>query len=450
MNSRLKKKILYAPLFTSMVLVSMTTAQSQETADDLKTKVLELEKKISGMDLLKQELQELKKNLEAKEKTITVKEDKLDSEIKSIRALRKAASVKEGQSDTKWHIAGYADVGFEAVSGDAKDSFLAGKFNPAFHFQFQDWIMFESELEIETSDDGDTEIALEYSQLNFLLHDNATLVVGKFLSPIGQFQERLHPSWINRAVNMPAGFGHGGVQPTSDVGVMLRGGLPVSDFIFTYSLAVGNGPRFGHDEDELELEGFGKDNDGNKSFGGRLALVHKSSLEFGFSYLNADLNAEEEVHADGDIEPAKQADYRLWGVDLAYKKGPWDIRSEYLNSKSTPAAGDAGHVEEVVEAGHGGLEPVTWETWYGQVAYRLSGLSDNPTLGKFEPVVRYGEFRVKVDDVLAAASEKRWNVGLNYWAAPTIVIKTGIERRNYMLASRPDETRYQVQMAYGF
>lgn len=300
--------------------------------------------------------------------------------------------------------------------------------------------MFESELEIETSDDGDTEIAVEYSQLNFLLHDNATLVVGKFLSPIGQFQERLHPSWINRAVNMPAGFGHGGVQPTSDVGIMLRGGLPVSDFTFTYALAVGNGPRFGHDEDELELEGFGKDNDGNKSFGGRLAVVHKSSLEVGFSYLNADLNAEEEVHEDGDIEPARQADYRLWGADLAYKKGSWDIRGEYLNSKSTP--------DEVTIPN--GAEPVTWETWYGQVAYRLSGLSDNPTLGKFEPVVRYGEFRVKADDVLAAASEKRWNVGLNYWAKPTIVIKTGIERRNFMLASRPDETRYQVQMAYGF
>ncbi|WP_339864781.1 porin [Paremcibacter congregatus] len=454
MNRKWKQKILYAPLVTGLMFMSINVAQSQESGVDVKGKITELEKRISGLELLKQELQSLKKSLEEKEQALAVKEEKLDTEIKSIKSLRKPVSVKEARPSTSWHIAGYADVGFEAISGEEKDTFVAGKFNPSFHFQFKDWIMFESELEIATSEDGKTNVALEYSQLNFLLHDNATLVVGKFLSPIGQFQERLHPSWINRAVNMPAGFGHGGVQPTSDVGVMLRGGISATDdFTFTYSLAVGNGPRFGHDEDELELEGFGRDNDSNKSFGGRLALVHKSSLEFGFSYLNAGLNDEGGLKPDGDIEPPKKADYRLWGADIAYKKGPWDIRAEYLNAKSSPVAiEEARHVEEepAEEEGHGGAEPVSWTTWYAQVAYRLSDITDNPTLGKFEPVVRYGEFKVKVDDALTSSSEKRWNVGLNYWAAPTIVIKTGIERRNYFLVSRADETRFQLQMAYGF
>ncbi|PCI51459.1 MAG: hypothetical protein COB49_01695 [Alphaproteobacteria bacterium] len=443
MYRQLKKKILYAPLFTSMLLMSGGVAQSQETAVDFKNKIIELEQRISGLELLKQELQDLKTSLEEKDQIMTVKEERLDTEIKSIKSLRKTLSVREARPAAKWHLAGYADVGFEAVSGDAKDTFVAGKFNPSFHFQFKDWIMFESELEIETSEDGETQIAVEYSQLNFLLHDNATLVVGKFLSPIGQFQERLHPSWINRVVNMPAGFGHGGVQPTSDVGFMLRGGVAASDdFTFTYALAVGNGPRFGHDEDELELEGFGRDNDSNKSLGGRLAFVHKSSFELGFSYLDAGLSSEGGLQPDGDIEPAKSADYRLWGMDMAYSKGPWDIRAEYLNSKSTPVV--------VLEEGHGGAEPVSWETWYAQVAYRLSGISDNPVIGKIEPVLRYGEFKVRVEDVLMASSEKRWNLGVNYWLAPTIVVKAGIERRNFILVSRTDETRYQLQMAYGF
>jgi len=449
MYGRLKRKILYAPLLTGMILMNVNIAQSQETADDFKSKIIELEARISGLELLKQELRELKKNLEEKEKTVAAKEEKLDTKIKSVKSLRKTLSVKEAQPNMTWHLAGYADVGFEAVSGDTTDTFVAGKFNPSFHFQYKDWLIFESELEIITSNEGETDIAVEYSQLDFLLHDNATLVVGKFLSPIGQFQERLHPSWINRAVNMPTGFGHGGAQPTSDVGFMLRGGVSVSEFIFTYSLAAGNGPRFGHDEDELELEGFGEDNDSNKSLGGRVALVHKSSFEVGFSYLDAGLSSEGGLQDDGDIEPAKAADYRLWGADLAYSKGPWDVRAEYLNSKSTPVVGeDAEHVEE--EEGHGGAEPVTWEAWYTQVAYRLSGLSDNPTLGKIEPVIRYGEFKVKVDDALTAGSEKRWNIGLNYWLAPTIVVKTGIERRNYIVATRADDTRFQLQLAYGF
>lgn len=442
MDRKLKKKILYAPLFTGMMLASISAVQSQETAIDFKSKITELESRISGLELLKQELQDLKKNLEEREKIIVVKEGRLDTEIKSIKSLRKTLSVKEAQPDARWHVTGYADVGFEAISGDAKDSFVTGKFNPVFHFQYKDWVLFESELELETTDDGATGLTLEYSQIDFLLHDNVTLVVGKFLSPIGQFMERLHPSWINKSVDMPAGFGHGGVQPTSDTGFMLRGGVPVNDFIFTYAVAVGNGPRFGHGEDELELEGFGKDNDKNKSFGGRLALVHKSSLEVGVSYLNSGLNSEGGLQPDGDIELARKADYRLWGADMAYSKGSWDVRAEYLNSKSTPVAIDG----EVLN----GAVPATWETWYTQVAYRLSGISDNRTLGKFEPLVRYGEFRVKVEDIIQMASEKRWNVGLNYWLAPSIAVKTSIERRNYMVASRTDDTRFQLQFAYGF
>ena len=211
------------------------------------------------------------------------------------------------------------------------------------------------------------------------------------------------------------------------------------DFIFTYSLAVGNGPRFGHDADEIELKGIGGDNDSNKSVGGRLAIVHSSSLEFGVSYLKAGLNAESFIHIDGDIVPTQNSDYHLWGADFAYSKGPWDIRGEYLNSKSTPTA--------VIP---NGAEPANWKAWYTQVAYRLSKISDDQILSKIEPVVRYGEFKVRVDDMLEFNSEKRWNVGVNYWAAPTIVVKVGIERNNYILTERADETRYQLQLAYGF
>ncbi len=198
MYKQIKKNILYAPLVTCMIFMGSTIAQSQENNVDFKNKITELEQRISGLETLKIELQELKQSLEEKEKSVTVKQEKLDTEIKSLSSLQKTMSVREATPSTRWHIAGYADTSFEGVSGDANDSFVAGHFNPSFHFQFEDWILFESELEFETSGDGDAEIAVEYSQLNFLLHDNVTLVAGKFLSPVGQFQERLHPSWINR------------------------------------------------------------------------------------------------------------------------------------------------------------------------------------------------------------------------------------------------------------
>ncbi|PCJ31815.1 MAG: hypothetical protein COA93_10315 [Alphaproteobacteria bacterium] len=441
MYRKLKKKILYAPLFTSMLLMSGGAAQSQETAVDFKNKIIELEQRISGLELLKQELQELKDSLEKKEETVLAKEEKLDSEIKSIKSLRKSMSVREAKPRGKWHMAGYADVGFEAISGDNNDSFVAGKFNPMFHFQYEDWLLFEGELQIVTNEAGETIIDVEFSQLDFMLHDNITLVVGKYLSPIGQFQERLHPSWINRSMNAPTGFGHGGVQPANEVGVMLRGGVTLTDEVtFRYALSAGNGPRFGHDDDELELEGIGADNDSSKALGGRLALVHKSSLELGFSYLNSGVNSQAGLLPDGDMALARKGDYRLWGADMAYTKGSWDIRAEYLNAKNSPSGGTVA----------GGFEEVNWEAWYTQLAYRLSGLLDNPALGKLEPVIRYGEFRTNVGDELQLSAEKRWNIGINYWLSSSIVVKTGIERRNYILVNRADETRYKVQMAYGF
>ncbi|VAW00556.1 hypothetical protein MNBD_ALPHA01-856 [hydrothermal vent metagenome] len=441
MHKEFRKNFLSALLLVGMVFVNANSAQSQESEIDFKNKIRELEARISGLEQLKQELQDLKKRLEDRENTVTAKEEKLDTEIKSMKSLRKKLSVGEAEPAAKWHLAGYADVGFEAVSGDNRDSFVSGKFNPVFHFQYKDWLIFESELEIQTDADGATSIEVEYSQLDFLLHDNMTLVVGKFLSPIGQFQERLHPSWINRSMNAPPGFGHGGVQPTSEVGAMLRGGVQVSeDFIFTYSTFVGNGPRFGHDEDELELEGTGRDNDSNKAFGGRLAFVHQSSFELGLSYMDAGINSEAGILPDGDIELARKGDYRLWGADVAYSRGPWDIRAEYLNARNSPVGGTLA----------GGFDVTDWEAWYGQLAYRLSGISENPVVGKIEPVLRYGEFRVTVGDALQLSAEKRWNIGVNYWLAPTIVVKTGIEGRNYILTSRTDETRYKIQMAYGF
>lgn len=438
MNRHYKRKILYAPLFAGMLLVGANTAFSAGTKIDYMNKINELEARISSLESLKKELQELKNNLAKKAASVTVKEKKLS---KAIKHLTKVVSVREAKPDTIWHLAGFADTGFEAVSGGKNDSFVSGTFNPVFHFQYKDWLMIESELEIQTDETGATTLALEYSQLDFLLNDNMTFVTGKYLSPIGQFKERLHPSWINRTADMPAGFGHGGVQPSSEVGFMLRGGVPVNDsFTFTYAVSVGNGPRFGHAADELELEGTGKDNNGNKAFGGRLALLHISSLEVGLSYMNAGLSSKGGLMPDGDIEPAKQGDYRLWGADIGYSKGPWDIRAEYLNAKNSPKGG----------AVAGGFNKTTWEAWYAQAAYRLFGLSDNPILGKIEPVIRYGEFRVKIIDAFQLASEKRLNFGVNYWLAPTIVVKAGIERRNYFLASQADETRYKLQFAYGF
>jgi len=425
----LKIKLSTPPLITSMLLVCASASYAQGDAADYKQKIIDLEARISSLELLKQELLDLKKNLEENKKTVAAKEDKLDTALKSIR---KVTSVKESSPNSKWAVTGYANATFETVTGDVPSSFGVGSYSPIFHYRFKDWIMFEAELETVTNDAGATEVALEYSQINLMLNDNMTLVVGKYLSPVGAFQERLHPAWINKSVNRPAGFSHNGVAPGSDMGLMLRGGVPFQDFTFQYALAVGNGPQFDTQE-TLGLEGFGADNDKNKSLAGRISILHKSSLEVGFSYMTAGLSGPEVT----DATLTRKSDYRLWGADATYTKGPWDLRFEYLRSRATPTVGID-------------MRERVWEAWYAQAAYRLSDVTDNPIMSKFEPVVRYSEYRAKIGSVLMGVSEKRSSGGVNYWLAPSIVIKAQIERRNYFVTTQPDETRYQLEFAYGF
>jgi len=429
-----------ASMATAVASISFTAPLHAQDLDEAKL--------LERLTSLESEIQNLKDQLkETKKQAADTKKVAEKAQKKAV----KAEAAKDIIRPNSWHMAGYADVGIEFNNNENTDTFTSGKFNPAFHFQFKDLVLFESEFEVQTSSTGETEVVVEYSQLDFFLNDNAVLVAGKFLSPVGQFQERLHPSWINRATNAPAGFGHGGIQPISEVGLMLRGGVPLGEKLFTYSLAMGNGPRAGHDG--VELEGFGRDDNSNKALSGRLAFFPFDNLEIGGSFLAAKIapEAEEEAEAeDGHDEEAEEVipaaaegDYNLWGADMAFTQGNWDIRAEYLTADLKGLGGDDDHDEAP--------EPLSWTAWYAQAAYRLSGVTDSAFVDKLEPMVRYGRFTAEGDHELEdELNEKRFNVGLNYWASPSVVIKTGLEFRNYLAEERVDDTRLQFQLSYGF
>jgi|GEM_PF-352484 len=378
-----------------------------------------------------------------------------------------------GNSDTKWHLAGYADATFLATKAAGEDgtSSSNARFNPAFHFQYKNLILFEAESEISLTGDGETEFELEYAQADIFLHDNATLVLGQFLSPVGQFQERLHPTWINRMGNAPAGFGHDGVQPASEMGAMIRGGIALGSMTGTYSFAIGNGPALSH-EGSIIFEAKGSDDNSNKAVSGRLGLFPIPYFEVGGSFLSGKISGEEHTETDeadehglaltnrkissllsehdehDELSPTNST-ANLWGADAAYTRGPWDIRFEYLNVHRDPIA-TSFEGSDGVEL----LPSLGLEAWYAQIAYRLSSLSENKTLQKFEPVIRYGEFRVDgLEELAEEAAEERLDLGLNYWIAPSIVARGVVEKR--VFTARHDdepssETRYLMQFSYGF
>lgn len=361
-------------------------------------------------------------------------QDSMRAEIDMLKqrldVLSKQANEPD-RSSSKWHMSGYMDAGLEITDRDnAEDSFVAGHFNPAFHFQYKDRVFFESEIEMATEEDGSTEVALEYSAVNVILGDHATLVVGKWLSPVGQFQERLHPTWINKFASAPVGFGHGGIQPLSDVGVQLRGAIPAGGTYFTYVVAVGNGPQGGHHGPELE--GFGADNNSDKAVQGRLGFFPSPNFEVGVSFLQGSLPGE-----PADTGPVTDADIDLYGVDAAYTKANWDVRVEYLNAEMTDFFGKEGHADVATS-----LIPGTdWTAWYAQVAYRISG-------SNFEPVIRVGD--LDIDGHFEGDGEDQIAVGLNYWMGPSANFRINVVDRSFDEAGAEDETLVQLQFAYGF
>jgi len=336
------------------------------------------------------------------------------------------------------HMAGYADVGY--VNGDNDDgSFNIGMFSPIFHFQYRDIVMLESELELKLPPNGETEVAMEYLTLDYFINDHVTLVGGLFLSPIGQFRQNLHPSWINKLPSAPPGFGHDGAAPTSDVGLQLRGAFPLGGIRSNYAVYVGNGPElnsvFEDGEFELEgivAEGFGTDGDGEKVFGGRFAIVPISSLEIGVSGATGKATVtgleDEDTGEISEIEGETARDYDVIGADFSWTRKDLSIRGEYVQSKISDSA-----------TGLTASQGSEWTSWYTQAAWRFP-------LTKFEAVLRYTDF----DSPHASHDQQQWALGLNYLITNSFIVKGAYEFNDGVEGSMANNDRLMLQLAYGF
>ena len=264
-------------------------------------------------DLLKQQVEALKSQLALVQKSLEQYESNSVSKEEVAELKQEVAEAAEWKEpNTLIHMAGYADVGY-ASQENSDGSFNVGSFSPIFHYQYRDLVMLESELEMRIADDGETDIALEYLTIDYFLNDYVALLGGKFLSPIGQFRQNLHPSWINKLASAPPGFGHDGAAPVSDVGLQARGGFPIGNMFANYAAYVSNGPELISTEEDgefelegIEAEGFGRDSDGKRVFGGRFGLLPVPGLEIGVSLASGKATVTSIELAHGDVEEPEE------------------------------------------------------------------------------------------------------------------------------------------------
>ncbi len=355
--------------------------------------------------------------------------EKLQADVDKLNA--KAVEWEEWKAPkTLVHLAGYADVGYTDKQGEP-GSFKVGTFSPIFHYQFSDIVMMEAELEFTIDETGKSEAGIDYFTVDYFISDYVALIGGKFLSPIGQFRQNLHPSWINRMASAPVGFGHDQAAPNAEIGLMFRGGFPVGGRnTMSYAAYIGNGPTFEADGGEIEgieTPGLNRDGDGGKVGGGRLGFyIPGIKLDLGASYATGKASVRT-IDNTGAISYDKGRDYTVYGADLTWRISTFRLLGEYVSqeygAQASSAAPDSGK----------------WTAWYAQASYQFAP-------SKWEAVLRYGEYDTPHD----GQDRNQSAVGVNYLFASNVVAKLDYEFNENPNPGFDAENRVLVQFAYGF
>jgi hypothetical protein len=341
-----------------------------------------------------------------------------------------------GTNETPLSIYGALSFGYSKILGNSATAangagrpptpggFYFGEFTPDFLLKLNDWIFLEAEIGIGA--DGSVG-AGSFAQADFFVNDWLTIIAGRFVTPIGWYNERINNPWVNR---LPADAPGSApllwlqvLPPLSMLGVQATGSfyLGCSPFKLEYAAYFGNGlnltPATAGSPTLDELANLENMQDtftfvsNEKAVGGRIGLWWpEQGWEAGVSALyNGDYVA-------GGFEDS----IRLLAVDLNYHKGNWDLRAEYGITYQ--------------QALTFGTPNITRQGMYAQAAYRPRDAA-NKYLQNTEIVYRYGyvDFR-GIDptalDLTTFATpvdvpmrRQQNEFGINYYFYPRMVLK---------------------------
>jgi hypothetical protein len=337
---------------------------------------------------------------------------------------------------THFLLAGSASASFSSFTNAASN--FGATFSPIFLWEINDRLLVESEIELELSDSS-TNINLEYVDMAYQLNDYMTLVAGKFLNPMNIFVERYEPNWINKLPDTPLAI-YDGILPESNVGVQIRGALPVGVARLKYAAYASNAPILQNTSDsagQLEFNNFNSITS-NKAFGGRVGLQAIPGVEVGYGLQYSQVST-----ADGGEMP----NALLQSVDLEVKrdspmlKGAFTLLGQYAwsNVGSYPYGTVGSNLFSINSFSNfrdGG---------YLQLSYRLKRFSD--VLNRFELVTRV-DMANAPSNAPGGFDERRLTLGLDYWLTSFSVLKLAYELDN-KTNNEPSQSGFILQVATG-
>lgn len=221
-------------------------------------------------------------------------------------------------------VTGYGNVEFLAQEGGIR-TFDAHNLNLIVIGQLRGDLFAAGEIEYEH---GGEEIGVEYAYLAFTRWKHVNIVAGKFIVPFGSFNVN-HPAWINKVPGRPFGFDRVLPATYSDIGVMLRGGLPAGYLSrVTYDVWAVNGLAGDPGGDLRDMRENLIDVDASKFFGGRLGYVARVGLDIGAS-----------IHT-GKYNDSLDLNVTLFGADAAFQRAGFELKGEFVQATQQAPGGD--------------------------------------------------------------------------------------------------------------
>jgi hypothetical protein len=269
----------------------------------------------------------------------------------------------------KPYIHGYAAVVYrdhDFNRGRPVDTFDLHYFNVVVGTNIGDSIAAEILLEYEH---GGDDTGVRYGIIDYKFADPAILRMGKFLVPMGKFNEFLSPEYANKLPDRP--YCLWVIVPIvwAESGVQLRGEYKLSsNQSVNYAVYAVNGLEQAANPDGSVGEGGNirnmrqnnrDSNNSDKAVGGRFGFKPTKAMEFGFSYYTGAYTI------DG------RQDIDIMDLDAEFKKDDLTIRGEYVQANQQTSGADL--------IKHG---------FYAEAAYRVNRF--------LESIVRYD--RADLDD----------------------------------------------------
>ncbi len=238
----------------------------------------------------------------------------------------------------KPYIHGYAAAIYrnrDFNRGGRIDTFDMHYFNIIVGTNVGDIIAGEVLLEYEH---GGDDMGVRYGIIDYKIADPVILRIGKFLVPVGRFNEYLSPEYANKLPDRPYCLLQIVPIVWAETGVQLRGEYELpSDRSLNYAFYVVNGLEQSANSDGSVGEGGSirsmrqndrDSNNSNKAWGGRIGFKLIKELEIGASYYTGAYTI------DGN------QDLSIMDFHAEYKKKELTLRGEYVRADQQTSGSD--------------------------------------------------------------------------------------------------------------